>query len=119
LFRPDDPLAPAGPVFAEQWQAQALALADSLVRAGRLSACAWAEALGAELRAAETAGAPDTQETYYRAVVAALETVLAEEGGIGRDEQEARRAAWEDAYLAALHGTPVRLGPDPGPEKAD
>ena len=60
MFRPDDPLAPPARWFEEPWQAQALALADSLVQAGRFSATDWAAALGTALGEAEARGAPDT-----------------------------------------------------------
>ena len=40
-----------------------------------LQSASWAEALGEALERAERAGAPDTPETYYLAVVSALETL--------------------------------------------
>ena len=110
MLRPDDPLAPPGPVFAEPWQAEALAIADALVRAGTVTADAWAAALGAELLAADTRGEPDTEATYDRSVVAALETLSAERGLVSAGERTARRAAWEDAYQRTPHGAPVVLG---------
>jgi len=109
LFQPEDPLAPPQPAFDEPWQAQALALADSLVRAGRFTANDWAETLGAALRAAEAAGAPDTQETYYSAVLAALERLTETRAGISADDRAQRRAAWEAAYRRTPHGQPVKL----------
>lgn len=109
MFRPDDPLAPPQPVFDEPWQAQALALADSLVKAGHFSASDWAETLGAALRAAEAQGAPDTLETYYLAVVSALETLSQSQTTITRADMSERRAAWEEAYHRTPHGQPVLL----------
>ena len=44
---PEDPLQPLGHAFAEPWHAQVLANAQALIRAGRISAGDWAEALGA------------------------------------------------------------------------
>ncbi len=99
----------ADPLFDEPWQAQALAIADSLVRAGAFTADAWASALGAELRAAADTGTADDAETYYRAVVAALERLLNETGAVERDEAEARREQWRRAYLNTPHGKPVEL----------
>ena len=64
------------PLFAEPWQAQALAIADSLVAAGRFTAAEWSEALGAEIRRAAAAGEPDTQATYYAATLREIETQL-------------------------------------------
>ena len=112
MFRPDDPLAPPGPVFAEPWQAEALAVADALVRAGTVTADAWAAALGAELCAADARGEPDSEATYYRSVVAALETLSEEHGLVTAGDRDVRRAAWEDAYRRTPHGAPVRLADD-------
>lgn len=75
MFRPEDPLAPREPMFKEPWHAQALALADSLVRAEAFTATEWAEALGVALKVAEAQALPDDAETYYTVVVAALETL--------------------------------------------
>lgn len=109
MFRPDDPLAPPGKEFDEPWQAQALALADTMVRSGRITATEWAEALGAALRESQAEGAPDTLESYYSAVVVALERLCEARGGISRGDRAERRAAWEDAYRRTPHGQPVRL----------
>lgn len=109
MFKPEDPLAPLDPVFAEPWHAQALALADALVRSGSVSAAQWAEALGIALRQAEAGGAPDTTDTYYTAVIAALEAVGETHVGIDSRTRSERRAAWEQAYLVTPHGKPVVL----------
>jgi hypothetical protein len=44
------------PAFDEAWQAQVLAIADSLVQNGMFSAGAWSEALGARSQRAGVAG---------------------------------------------------------------
>ncbi|MGI3169122.1 nitrile hydratase accessory protein [Pseudooceanicola sp. C21-150M6] len=108
MFRPDDPLDPPSPVFDEPWQAQALALAAGLVRGGHITGSAWADTLGAELKNAEDRGAPDTLQTYYLAVLSALEA-LTEQAGISPDTRQIRRAEWEAAYLRTPHGKPVTL----------
>ena len=105
-----EPLAPlrrrdGDPAFDEAWQAQALGLADCLVRAKAFDASDWADALGAALRAPQT---PDTTEGYYGAVLRALEALLAR-STLRADEIEARRDAWERAYRATPHGAPVKL----------
>jgi nitrile hydratase accessory protein len=112
-----DPLKPlAGvdgePVFDEAWQAQALALADTLVQNGLFGARDWSEALGRALREAEEKGEQDDQETYYRCVVAALEGLVAEHSEIGRQTMSDRRDDWEEAYLSTPHGQPVLLKAD-------
>jgi nitrile hydratase accessory protein len=109
LFRPDDALVPPKQAFDEPWQAQALALADTMVHAGRFTATEWAGALGAALREAEAGGAPDTLESYYSAVLIALERLCEARGGISRDDRALRRAAWEAAYRRTPHGQPVKL----------
>ena len=109
MFRPDDLLAPPKAAFDEPWQAQALALADAMVQAGHFTAAEWAEALGAALRMGEAQGAPDTLETYYRAVLHALERLCEARAGISSDDRALRRAAWEAAYRRTPHGRPVEL----------
>ena len=111
---PDDPLGPlkrkdGGPFFDEPWQAQALAMADTLVTTGQFSAADWGETLGAELRGTADTGAPDSTETYYCAVVAALEKLLAQSGTANKDEINSRRDQWKRAYLNTPHGQPVDL----------
>lgn len=97
------------PVFAEAWQAQALAIADTLVQNGIFSASAWSEALGEALRQAEMDGASDDQETYYRCVLRALEELVAGHSEIDRQSMAVMRADWEQAYLDTPHGQPVNL----------
>ena len=38
------------PVFAEQWQAQVLAIAENLIQQQKFSANQWSEALGREIK---------------------------------------------------------------------
>lgn len=109
-----DPLKPlAGrdgdPVFDEPWQAQALAIADTLVKNGLFSAEQWSQALGAALAAAEQHGAPDNQDTYYQCVLKAVETLVAAHSDIDREAMSSKRGDWEQAYRSTPHGQPVRL----------
>jgi nitrile hydratase accessory protein len=99
------------PVFAEAWQAQALAIADTLVQNGVFSASDWSEALGEALQQAEAGGADDDQETYYRCVLQALEGLVASHSEIDRKSMAGMRADWEKAYLDTPHGQPVNLKP--------
>ena len=105
------PLAAADgePAFEEAWQAQVLAIADTLVQQGMFSAGAWSEALGAALREAEADGAEDNQQTYYRAALAALESLVAAHSDIDRQAMQGKREAWERAYHSTPHGQPVEL----------
>lgn len=97
------------PTFDEPWQAQALAMADTLVQSGRIGRSDWAEALGAELRRAAAEGQDDTTESYYCAVIAALEGILQQAGTIKGDEVGERQAQWRRAYMNTPHGQPVEL----------
>lgn len=108
MFAPDDPLKPPGGHFAEPWQATVLAMAAAMIREGHFSQTAWAEALGAALKAAEADGRPDTEETYFLAALSALER-LAETAGITPTDRARRRTGWEDAYRRTPHGQPVIL----------
>ena len=105
------PLANAdgNPAFDEPWQAEALAIADSLVQSGLFNASAWSNALGLALKQAESRGDEDTQETYYRCVLTALETLVADHSDIDHEAMNARYKDWEMAYLSTPHGQPVRL----------
>ena len=97
------------PTFAEPWQAEVLALAFALSERGMFSGAEWSQALGEELRRAEAHGAPDDQETYYTAALAALERLVAAAGGIDVDALAVRIEAWRRAYLDTPHGQPVEL----------
>lgn len=100
------------PAFDEAWQAQVLALADSLVQNGMFSAAAWSDTLGAALKRAAEDGAEDDQETYYRCALSALETLVADNSLIDRRAMKGKRDAWEQAYLSTPHGQPVELALD-------
>ncbi|MEL7254801.1 MAG: nitrile hydratase accessory protein [Pseudomonadota bacterium] len=93
--------------FEEPWHAQAMAMADTLIKAGHVEATTWAETLGAALRLAHDGGAPDNTETYYMCVLQALEQVT--EPHISMEDRHTRRAEWEEAYHRTPHGQPVTL----------
>lgn len=95
--------------FDEAWQAEALAIADNLVRDGLFNASDWSQALGEALREAEAAGAEDDQATYYQCVLTALERLIARHSDIDANAMAAKRADWEQAYLSTPHGQPVKL----------
>jgi hypothetical protein len=101
------------PVFGEAWHAEAIAVADLLLKSGVVSGARWGETLGAEIKA--RTNEPDDRETYFRAVLAALERLLAEMGAVSSEELDEREHQWERAYLRTPHGKPVNLsaGIDP------
>lgn len=100
------------PAFDEAWQAQVLAIADTLVQNGMFSAGAWSDALGAALEKAAADGAADNQQTYYRSALNALEALVASNSEIDRQAMTGKREDWEQAYLSTPHGQPVNLKSD-------
>lgn len=97
------------PAFNEAWQAQALAIADSLVQGEMFTANAWSAALGQALNDAETREEADTQETYYACVLSALENLVDSNSEIDQKAMTKKREDWEAAYLSTPHGQPVQL----------
>jgi nitrile hydratase accessory protein len=100
---------PEPPPFAEPWEAEALALANELVKTGRVTAAEWASALGAAIRRSEQASGPDDGSNYYRDVLSALEALTIEKALVSRQTLDQRRADWAEAYEHTPHGRPVTL----------
>ncbi len=108
MSRPDaipEPLFPE-PLFSEPWQAEAFALLTVLRDQGRVSAADWAKRLGTALR---DEGAAEEPEAFHRAWLTALEGLTLDSGLSTRDELDARRRTWAEAYAHTPHGQPVRL----------
>ncbi len=110
----DDALKPlwskdGEPIFDESWQAEALAIADNLVRQNMFSAAQWSAALGKFLKKAESESQPDNSLTYYNAVLAALEELVSNHSQVQVFDLINKRKDWEDAYLSTPHGKPVVL----------
>ncbi len=110
----DDTLAPLArlddePLFDEPWQAQALGLAFSLSERGMFSPADWSQTLGAEHRTLLAEGASDTPQTYYEAVVQAVERLVQKNSPLSDDLLEKRVKTWRRAYLNTPHGQPVKL----------
>ena len=97
------------PAFDEPWQAEAYALVQVLIEAGRISPQDWAIAFGGALRLAAAAGEPDNSDTYYAALSRALEHLLVAGGDLSGAEVGQRVDAWRTAYQRTPHGMPVRL----------
>jgi nitrile hydratase accessory protein len=98
-----------GPVFAEPWQAQAVALAVKLSEQGHFTWKEWAAALADELKAADDRGEPDDGTRYYEHWLAALERLVVDKGITDREAMRKRKEAWAEAYLHTPHGKPVEL----------
>jgi nitrile hydratase accessory protein len=105
------PLADADgdPVFDEAWQAQALAIADNLVKSGLFSANDWSDALGQSLKESVDRADVDSQQTYYLCVLKTLEKLIADHSGIDASLMVSKRQDWKQAYLRTPHGQPVSL----------
>jgi nitrile hydratase accessory protein len=101
--------AEGAPTFSVPWHAEALAIANVLMQSGMYSASEWAAALGAGITRLAAAGEPDTDETYYRAVLAALEQLVAEKSQTTGGSLADRVEAWRRAYVNTPHGQPVLL----------
>jgi hypothetical protein len=114
LSLPNEALSPLkrkddAPLFDEPWQAQALAIADVLVRSGTITATDWASTLGVQLRQREPAEPVDDANAYYGAVLAALQELLYLSGTVEPGQVASLQEQWERAYLITPHGSPVEL----------
>ena len=97
------------PVFEQPWHAQVFALTVSLNEAGHFSWPDWAARFSAVLAEHGLSKALNGGSDYFDAWLEALEGLLSDLGMAAPDQVEALRGAWEAAYLATPHGTPVRL----------
>jgi nitrile hydratase accessory protein len=98
-----------GPVFREPWEAQAFAMALALHARGLFTWNEWAAALADEIKRAQTAGDPDSGETYYRHWLATLEKLVSAKGVAGSEIQHRYRDAWDHAAERTPHGSPIIL----------
>lgn len=101
-----------GPVFREPWEAQTFAMTLALYRAGVFQWPEWAAMLSAEIERAQTAGDPDTGQTYYRHWQATLERMIVEKGVSDAQSIELYSAAWTHAARRTPHGKPIELLPE-------
>lgn len=106
---PGQPRDDSGPVFREPWEAQAFAMALTLHRQGLFTWPEWAQALGAQIAAAQAAGDADLGDTYYRHWLAALEGLVAAKGKCSIEELLRYQHAWDHAADRTPHGQPIEL----------
>ena len=97
------------PVFALPWHAEVLGIANVLIGTGMFSTSEWAASLGAEVARLGRGGEPDTEETYYRAALSALERLIQEKSPETAGSLVDRVEAWRRAYHNTPHGQPVTL----------
>ncbi len=102
-----------GPVFNEQWEAQAFAMVVALHEAGLFGWGEWTAALGREIAAAPKASDGGVGQSYYWHWLAALERIVVEKGATSRAMLAERKAAWARAAEATPHGRPILLANDP------
>lgn len=106
---PAIPRDDAGPVFRAPWEAHAFAMAVRLAERGAFTWDEWAQALAAEIRAAQAAGDPDLGDTYYRHWLNALQRLLERKGLVDAAAVSRRQGEWRRAYRNTPHGHPVEL----------
>lgn len=100
------------PVFREPWEAHAFAMVVELHARGLFSWREWADALAAQIAAAQAEGDADRGDTYYRHWLAALEALVASKQACTLDELERTARAWDHAAERTPHGHPIELMPD-------
>ncbi len=76
----DLPVEDDNPVFREPWEAQAFAIALVLYERRLLTWDEWAQALSAQIHAAQAQGDPALGNTYYFHCLAALQSLLSLSG---------------------------------------
>jgi nitrile hydratase accessory protein len=106
---PSIPRDAEGPVFREPWEAQAFAMALALHARGLFTWPEWAATLAAEIKRAQSAGDPDTGETYYHHWLAALESMVAAKGVTDPATLTRYHDAWDRAADRTPHGLPIEL----------
>ena len=109
---PDIPCDAEGPVFREPWEAQAFAMALALHERGVFTWTEWAATLAEEIKRAQSAGDPDTGETYYQHWLATLERLVSAKGVATSDALHRYRDAWDHAADRTPHGQPIVLEPE-------
>lgn len=106
---PSLPRDAEGPLFREPWEAQAFALVVQLQEQGLFTWEEWAQALGAEISAAQKGGDPDLGDTYYRHWLTALERLVVAKGAASEAGLHDIKDAWDRAAKATPHGQPIVL----------
>lgn len=102
----------SGPVFREPWEAQAFAITLALHQRGLFSWSEWAQALAAQIGAAQAQGDADLGDTYYRHWLTALEMLVAAKGASSIEELTRYQRAWGHAADRTPHGRPIDLEPE-------
>jgi nitrile hydratase accessory protein len=107
-----DPRNGDAPAFREPWEAHAFAMVVELHGRGLFSWREWADALAAQIVAAQAAGDADRGDTYYHHWLAALEALVAAKGASTAGELARTARAWDHAADRTPHGRPIELAPE-------
>ena len=97
------------PVFREPWEARAFGMALVLHERGLFTWDEWAQALSAQILAAQAQGDPDRGNTYYRHWLAAIEALVSAKGISSPEELGCYQQAWDHAADRVPHGQPIEL----------
>ena len=103
------PIKDASPVFRDPWEAQAFGTALVLYERGLFTWDEWAQALSAQIRAAQAQGDPDLGNTYYRHWLTAIETLVRAKDISSPEELGRYQRAWGHAADRVPHGQPIEL----------
>jgi len=98
-----------GPVFREPWEAQAFAMTLALHERGLFTWAEWAATLAEEIKRAQSAGDPDSGDTYYQHWLNALERLVADKGVTDAATLRRYHDAWDRACDRTPHGEPIEL----------
>ena len=98
--------AEGDPVFAEPWHAQAFAMTVRLHEQGMFGWGQWAEALSREVH---RPGRAVDGSDYFECWVAALSSLLSQQGVASEAEQAVLSGRWALAAEATPHGKPILL----------
>lgn len=105
---PSIPRDADGPVFPAPWTARAFALTVALEERGIFSWSEWSEVLGPAVSRSIEADATNP-ETYWRAWLTTLETILAQKRVASRADLADLQEAWREAAEVTPHGEPIEL----------
>lgn len=108
---PGQPRDDDGVVFREPWEASAFAMAVALHQHGVFTWSEWAQALAAQIAAAQAAGDADLGDTYYHHSLTALEQLVVTKGASSVTELTRYQHAWGRAADRTPHGQPLDLQP--------
>ena len=103
------PVKDNSPVFREPWEAQAFSMTLALYERGLFTWNEWAQALSAQILAAQAQGDPDLGNTYYRHWLAAIEALVNVKGISSPEELGRYQQAWNHAADRVPHGQPIEL----------